>query len=168
MAKKATTNNAQLEELNALRRQLQMVPLNKAPEGDLSERIAKLKQRVERDPVAQANAKAASDAAPAEETTTPEETPAKVIKKGKVPDVKKAPKTVKGTKVKVEPENDASTVRLGDICKRLELDARLARIKLRKAGDKVPDTVGDSWRWAAKDVSAVEAIINATKGGDAT
>lgn len=49
-------------------------------------------------------------------------------------------------------------VPLRDICKKINVEPRAARIKLRKAKN-VPKTVSDNWTFAAKDVAAVEKII---------
>jgi len=164
MAKKATTNgnnNTQLDELNALRRQLSMVPLNKLPEGDLDARIAKLRQRVERDPIAQAQGAPAS---PVNEGPVVPVAPPVKPKKVKS-DIGKSTPEDKSTKAEAKSTSkaDGNAVRLGDICQRLKVDGRIARVKLRKAGDKVPSTIGDAWLWDARDVAAVEAIITAAK-----
>ena len=160
MAKKAAaktaTTDAQLDTLNDLRRQMQLVPLNKTP-PDIATRIAKLRERI----AAGATTHNGDDATT---TTTPEERPAKAAKPVKKSNASTQEQVTKEQVTKEQGQStDGDVVTLGDICKRLDVEGRAARIRLRKAGERVPARVGDSWRWSRDDVAAVEAII-AKKG----
>jgi len=135
------TANPKLDELNALRQRLGLKPTQS--DVNIDERIKSLQEKLAA-PLVDKKAKKKAPAAEPEKVDEPK------------PAAKKA---------KVEDDTPADIVRLGDLCKRLKIEPRAARIRLRKAGDKVPATVGDSWRWASKDAAAIEAII--TPKGDA-
>jgi hypothetical protein len=79
--------------------------------------------------------------------------PKKVAKDNKKPDNKKPDKDDK------KPAGDS--VALADICARVKVEPRAARIRLRAAREegKAPDMIGGRWAFKTKDVKSVEAII---------
>lgn len=92
--------------------------------------------------------------APASKASKPAEKPA-----AKAPASKPTP--AKPSKPAPAKPSEGDSVSLASICKRLGVEPRAARIKLRKADKEggVPSTVGEIWAWAPKDVKAVEALI---------
>jgi len=179
-----------LEILNDYRYQLALVPLNKEPEN-IDERIVKIKKMIEDGERPAINksklgldvtvAKTATSDEPAAADTKAKKTKGVTAKAASADDVKTKrtksddPKTSSGarsgrvnSKTSNTEEVEPKGVRLGDICKRMGIDTRAARIKLRTAykdqkKSGAPDTIGDSWLWKQADVAKVEALL---KGGE--
>lgn len=150
-----------LAKLNSLRAKMSMVPINVEPEN-VDERITRLEQRIAE--------KIGGDTAPVMPTKAKGEPVAPKGKKAKKSEnanstPSEKPKPVKGQvfERKLRPPEDADGVRLGDICKKLRIDAREARVKLRRAYrggvSGLPKTIGDAWLWKKGDVPAIEKLV---------
>lgn len=142
-----------LKELNRLRRRASMVELTLEPQN-VVERINKLREKFGEKKLSE---------------TKNHNTSAEVRKINEPKAKKVAPPPRKTPVKKPAPPPTAeelkSGVRLGHICKRLKIEPKAARIRLRAAdaSGRVPPTVGDAWVWLPKHVPAVEAIIEGSK-----